>query len=306
MSGDERVESQRRRGADPVRSLRPADAVGSAAQAAFRAARTRWRDLLLRRTNRRRAGPKLLRTFADVYPQAFFIEIGANDGEQADPLRPFVLSRQWRGIMVEPLPHVFERLRRNYGWLERVVLENAAIADEDGTLPIYHVGPPGNGDPEVTPDWYDAIGSLSRETVLRHAVHIPDLEHRIASTEVAVLTFGSLCRKHAVRDIDLILIDTEGYDYEIIKRIDFATHHPRLLIYEHYLLAPEERSECRAHVERLGYAAMEEGFDTWCLDVRPDDAVTRRWHRLQPSLPGFSMDELREWSEGDGERIAGR
>jgi FkbM family methyltransferase len=306
MSGDERSDSQRRRGADPLRSLRPADAVGSAAQAAFRAARTRWRGLLFRRTIRRLAGPKLLRTFADAYPEAFFIEIGANDGEQADPLRPFVLSREWRGIMIEPLPHVFERLRRNYGGLERIVLENAAIGDEDGTLPIYHVGPLGDERREEIPEWYDAIGSFSRETVLRHAVHIPDLEHRLASTDVSVLTFDSLCRKHAVRDIDLILIDTEGYDYEIIKRIDFATRHPRLLIYEHYLLAPEERSECRAQIERLGYATMEEGFDTWCLDVRPDDAVTRRWRRLQPSLPGFSMDELREWSEGDGERMLGR
>ena len=288
-----------------MRSRGRTDDVASVAGGAFLAARARWRDLLLRRTMRRLAGRKLLRTFADAYPEAFFIEIGANDGEQADPLRPFILSRQWKGIMVEPLPHVFERLRINYGGLDRVVLENAAIADGDGRLPLYHVGPLDSEDQEQMPDWYDAIGSFSRETLLRHAVHIPDLERRVVRTEVACLSFETLCRRHAVDRVDLMLIDTEGYDYEIIKTIDFGARHPRLLIYEHYLLAPEERAECRAHIERLGYATMEEGFDTWCLDVRPDDAVTRRWRRLQPSLPGFSMDELREWSEGDGERIAG-
>lgn len=280
---------------------RPTEAVGSAARATFRAARRPWRAFLFRRTIRRLAGPKLLRAFADAYPEAFFIEIGANDGEQADPLRPFVLSSRWRGIMVEPLPHVFGRLRANYGGLERVVLENAAIADSDGSLPLYHVGPLDGEDPEQMPEWYDAIGSFSRETLLRHTVHIPDLERRVVRTEVPCLSFETLCRKHAVEGLDLMLIDTEGYDYEIIKAIDFEARHPRLLIYEHFLLSPEERVWCRAHVEGLGYATMEEGFDTWCLDTRPQDPVTRRWNRLRPTLPGFSMDELLEWSDSTPE-----
>ena len=95
-----------------------------------------------RRGWRRPAGPRLLRAFAETYPDAFFIEIGANDGERGGALREFVLSRPWSGIMVEPAPGVFERLSRNYHGLERVALENAAISDRDGRLPFFHLSEP--------------------------------------------------------------------------------------------------------------------------------------------------------------------
>ena len=40
-------------------------------------------------------------------------------------------------------------------------------------------------------------------------------------------------KKHNVNDISFILIDTEGYDYEIIKLIDFEKYKPSILIFEH-------------------------------------------------------------------------
>ena len=44
----------------------------------------------------------------------FFIQVGSNDATHNDPLRRFILERGWRGLMIEPVPHVFERLKRNY------------------------------------------------------------------------------------------------------------------------------------------------------------------------------------------------
>src|SRR5687768_133577 len=44
-----------------------------------------------------------------------FIQIGAYDGVEADPIRSLVLdSDSWQGILVEPQPDAFERLRQNY------------------------------------------------------------------------------------------------------------------------------------------------------------------------------------------------
>ena len=62
-----------------------------------------WAKLKYRRLLARMAGPKLLDAFAQSFPQAFFVEIGANDGEQHDHLRPLILSRRWSGVMVEPV-----------------------------------------------------------------------------------------------------------------------------------------------------------------------------------------------------------
>jgi hypothetical protein len=196
-------------------------------------------------------GPRLLAAFAAAYPRATFVEIGANDGVEFDHLRRWILECEWRGVMVEPVPHLFERLRRNYAGIDRVALANVAVAERDGRLALYH---PPEGD-------FDMIGSLSRE-------------------------------RHGIGRLDLLVIDTEGHDFEILKAADLAARRPRLLVYEHGLLSAGDRRDCRAHVERLGFEAREEGFDTWCVAPGRDDALARAWATLRPGEPGTSAEEL--------------
>ena len=87
----------------------------------------RW--IRYKRAIRQLRGPKLIRRMARLYPKAFFIQVGANDGDQLDPLRTSVHCADWRGIMVEPVPYVFQKLKANNGHLaRRVRLENVAIA----------------------------------------------------------------------------------------------------------------------------------------------------------------------------------
>lgn len=252
-----------------------------------------WDEYRYRRLLRRMAGPRLVEAFADAYPEAHFVEIGSNDGAKYDHLRPFILSGSWAGIMVEPVPYVFERLRDNYGGLDRVILENAAIADRDGRLPFYHLAQVADHEREGLPDWYDTIGSFLRETVLSHAAKLPDIQERIVCTEVPCLTFDSLLARHGFERVDLLLIDTEGFDWEIVRNVDFDAHRPRLVVYEHFHLAAGDRSDCRAHLEQNGYETMEEGFDTFCLDTRDDDRLTRAWRRLRPAVAGVSAEDER-------------
>ena len=251
-----------------------------------------WRSRLRRRTERRMAGPRLLRAFAEAYPDAYFIEIGANDGALADPLRTHVAAGRWRGIMVEPAPGAFERLRENHEGNDRVVLANVAIAGHDGTVDLYHL-------PETVPaevadaaPWYTGVGSLSREHVVEGA-NVPGAAVLVERTEVPCVTFESLCRRNSVERIDLLLIDTEGYDWEILKGIDFEAWRPRLVVYEHAHLGRDDRDAASAMLTALGYVAKEEYMDTWCVDARPDDHLTRMWLETEPAVPGIPVDPER-------------
>jgi FkbM family methyltransferase len=254
--------------------------------------------------NMESAGSQILRAFAKTYPRAVFIEIGANDGVQYDHLRPFILSLPWTGVMVEPVPYVFAQLRDNYPGREGVAFENAAIATADGRVPFYYVRPLQEGT-----SWLDAIGSLSREEVEKTIAaarqhvsagggrRVPDVESRIERAEVPSLTFESLCRKHGIGALDLLLIDAEGYDYEIIQAIDFERHRPRLLIFESLHFSAEERDQSRAQLEGLGYELMDEDFDTWCHDPRADDDLSRCWRsvkRLRPRTHPGVLRRLRD------------
>ena len=254
----------------------------------------RVRRLRARRLQRNMAGPRLIDAFAVDNPEAFFVEIGANDGEQHDHLRPFILDRVWSGIMVEPVPYVFERLRKNYGDLPRVILENAAIGNRDGEMPFYYLVDAPAEERASLPDWYDGIGSFSRDAILSHARQIPDVEERLVETPVRTMTFETLCDQHAVSHVDLLLIDTEGYDGEIVHSIDFSRRRPQLLVYEHYHLEPRERLATAAHLRESGYETMEEGFDTFCVEREVRGSLRAAWETARPAVAGVSKHDERQ------------
>lgn len=231
----------------------------------------------------RLAGRRLLRALAAAEPEGFFIEVGANDGQQGDPLRRTILASRWRGIMVEPHPGAFRRLRDNYGADRRLILENAAITDHDGRVAFYEVLPPEDGSAELFGS-YDLLGSLSRDVLLEHE-WIADAEHRIVRSEVDCLRLESLCRKHGVERLDLLKVDIEGHDHEVVTQLGSSGHRPRVVAYEHALLTAPLRERCRAIMRDLGYELMEESFDTWCFDATIDDRLTRTWRGLRPAAP---------------------
>src|SRR5215831_6216681 len=69
----------------------------------------------------------------------FFIQVGANDAVRDDPLKGFVTTYGWRGILIEPVPFIFERLKSQYGDSPNLILENIAIAEQDGETDFYYL-----------------------------------------------------------------------------------------------------------------------------------------------------------------------
>lgn len=43
-----------------------------------------------------------------------FLQIGSNDGISGDPLNKFINNYNWKGILVEPITSLFEKMIRNY------------------------------------------------------------------------------------------------------------------------------------------------------------------------------------------------
>ena len=221
---------------------------------------------------------QVVAAFAAAYPTASFLQIGANDGEQRDPLRAEILGREWSGVLIEPVPFVFERLRRNYAGIQRVRLLNLAVADHDGHVPLYHLAE--SDDPSL-PRWYDALGSLRREVVARHREFIPDIEDRLVTTDVPCVTPSTLVDRYELGKVDVVQIDTEGFDYEILRRLPFDRLDPSLVIYEHHHLTDSDRGAARQLLEHHGFELFDESLDTVALRVdRVTVPVVEAWRRL--------------------------
>jgi hypothetical protein len=60
-----------------------------------------------------------------------FLQIVSNDGISSDPLNKFINKYNWKGILVEPIPFLFEKLKRNYVHKNKnLIFYNIAISAE--------------------------------------------------------------------------------------------------------------------------------------------------------------------------------
>lgn len=223
----------------------------------------------------------LVAEFARVYPDAFFMQVGANDGSKGDYLKDYVDTLGWKGVLIEPIPYVFASLTDRHGANPNLTLVNAAIAHEDGTAELYYLPKDEQSD---LPVWYDALATFRKDVILTHAPWIPDIESRITTIEVPTMTFESLCQSQGVEGIDLLQIDTEGYDYEVIRQVDLDKHRPALILYEQYHLTPEDRSDCEQLLHGHGYGTISNFMDTVAIRIDGSDKRTRRLARTLAGL----------------------
>lgn len=178
----------------------------------------------------------------------FVLQVGANDGKRHDFLRPFLTAYRWHGLLLEPLPDIFTDLRGTYTGCENVTLVNAALADRDGELPFYRVKPGNN-----VPDGCHELGSFCREVVEKHVPMFPGAELTIEMEPVRAYSFKSLAEAFGINRLDIVVIDTEGYDFEILKFIDFKRLQPRLVIFEHVHLSHADQLAATVYLKDLGY-----------------------------------------------------
>jgi FkbM family methyltransferase len=170
----------------------------------------------------------------------FFIQIGANDGIVHDPLYRYVLENRWNGVLVEPVQYYFDLLKQNYAGASQLQFENVAISDVDGYREFFRI----REDLDFLPQWTKGLGSFDRAVLMKHRWVIPNIQRYIVQERVECLSFASLLKRHGVDKIDLLMIDTEGYDFEIIKQIDFDGFRPGVIIYEHKHFARSDRLNC--------------------------------------------------------------
>ena len=198
--------------------------------------------------------------YARLRPTAAFVQVGAHDGTQLDPLREAILGSRWRGVMVEPVPYVFERLHARYRTNGRITLENVAVADVDGSKP-FHFLPEADEDDEVW-HWYDALGSFRRDVVLSHHELVDDIADRLVTVDVPCVTFATLCARHGLRHVDVVQMDTEGYDRDVLELIDLDGLGVELVLFEHLHLSDDDRAACRRLLDAHGFDQVSDGMDT--------------------------------------------
>lgn len=138
-----------------------------------------------------------------------FLQIGAMDGVKHDDLYEYVMSNDWTGVLVEPLPDMFEKLVKNYELKDGLEFENSAISDSFGVVDIWRIPPEKLSE---VPEWADGCSTLVPQD------YITDLVSHLVPQSVQSITIKDLYEKYNNR-FDYVQIDTEGYDYNIFLQL---------------------------------------------------------------------------------------
>lgn len=189
----------------------------------------------------------------------FFVQIGSNDGKRGDPLHDYIVkNKDWRGIFVEPVRFVFERLRANYGNEARFRFLNIAISDRAAKKPFYYVAENAKTGLPDLPLYYDQFGSFNRDHITNHFGSA--IEPYVITQEIECMTLANVLEN--ISRIDVLHIDTEGHDYHILSQMPFNVLAPGLIIYEHGNLPPNERAAALDLLRKHGYRLIQDNSDT--------------------------------------------
>jgi len=202
---------------------------------------------------RREETDRLIALFADVFPEAFVLQIGANDGAAGDPLVGAFSKTRWSGLLVEPVPYLYDALVARYRDRPTVRVERAAVSTCDGEAPFYRL----RSVPDKTPEWFNQLATLNREVLLKHRSSIPEIESLLIEERVPTVRLDTLLARYGVSQIDLLVVDTEGHDYEILRELDFTLFRPVLLMFEHQHLSAKDKEAAYSLLKMHGYTFKE-------------------------------------------------
>lgn len=136
-------------------------------------------------------------------PKGTLIYVGANIGDSFGK----IFFKYDHALSFEPLIENFNIFKRKFGNFKNVKIINSAVSEYEGTAD-FHLSNKSNN---------YASSSLAKFTDKRNEDK-PELKST-QTIKVKTINLESFCLKNKIDFIDLLVLDTEGYDYTILKSI---------------------------------------------------------------------------------------
>lgn len=136
------------------------------------------------------------------------IQIGANDGVRFDTINKFIKKYSPHCILLEPIKDYFDQLKKNYKFQKNIIFENLAISVNNEINHLYKVK---NSELNNYDEHIKGITSFDINHLKKHGVK----SNHIVEEKIKNISISDLIKKYENK-VDLLLIDTEGYDANII------------------------------------------------------------------------------------------
>lgn len=114
------------------------------------------------------------------------------------------------------------------------------------------------------PKWVSGIASFDINHLLKNNIN----RNHIKENKVVARDINSILSEIDFKNnIDLLQIDTEGYDFEILKMFNFLEIKPKIIRYEHVNLSRADIQAAISNLRSFGYHCFSRGSDSFAIDV---------------------------------------
>lgn len=141
-----------------------------------------------------------------------FLSIGENDGETLSNVRALAL-KGWCGVMVEPSPIAFSKLKKFYEDNKKgcFYLYECAIGNHNGKTTLYDSGPLlTSGDTSLV------------STIIEHETERFGSMITYTPVQVKVYKWKTFFNRLYIKKFDFVSIDCEGLDADILDQMDVS------------------------------------------------------------------------------------
>ncbi len=206
-----------------------------------------------------------------------FVVIGAMDGISHDELYPYSFkNKNWKGLLIEPVKDYFEQLKNNYENRENLIFENVAIDVSSGEKEIYTVDRDAIKDGKV-PFWCNGISTFNSDGPTISAEGIKD---KVSTELVQTATFKELIDKHQIEKIDILQIDTEGYDFLTLNQVWKCGFRPKVIHIEIVHMTEEEINSVQKLLQSNDYQTEIYGDNLTAIKNSPSSIILPKRKRV--------------------------
>ena len=217
----------------------------------------------------------LLKTFNHFNKINFFIQVGAHDGMMHDPLCYFLSKNEWSGILIEPQEDILKIFKDRYKNRSNLLFYTLAVHPNQSRVKLYTIKNPIN---------YSQTGWA---TILSGRLSNGKSKKELGIKDVKAMPLMDIVKKSKFKMIDLLQIDTEGFDYEVLKMFNFKIFKPILIQFEYIHLSKNDYKNSLNLLSNHGYKTIKKKNDIIAIKKNKIDIIIILYYiffRLKDSI----------------------
>jgi FkbM family methyltransferase len=157
------------------------------------------------------------------------IQIGSHVGNTCNDPIFNIVDNNTKLILVEPVPFLFEQLKKNYNKkfenTHNIIFINKAVSNFIGEIEM--TIPSEKNDFSKLPFWASQLASVNHNHALGHISTL-----LVEKINVKTTTINEIVKEYNINQIELLHTDTEGHDYTILMNYNFEIK-PKKIMFEH-------------------------------------------------------------------------